>query len=84
MSSTARLRGLIAHIDPETNDVHAMTHGRRSDSLIGMLKIDDHGRHYVHIERTHVTLADDPRLQDGRITEKGPFLLLHPQEKTGP
>lgn len=83
MSAPARACGLIVHIDPQTNDVHGMTHGRRSDSVIGMLKEDD-GRHYVHIESDHLRLAADPRLVNGRITKKGPFLLIYPERKTGP
>ena len=76
MTTQDRACGLIVHIDPNTNDVHGMTHGRRSDSVIGMLKEDENGRHYVHIQSDHLRLAADPRLINGKITKKGPYLLL--------
>jgi hypothetical protein len=78
-------RGLIVHIDPNTNDVHAVSHGRRSrDSILGALKTDEHGRHAVHIGRDIIPLAHDPRLQNGRVVEEGPYLLIYPESETPP
>lgn len=68
--------GQIVFIDPESKEIFAMDGDRRDpEKILGNLEKSIGGEDWVHIGTLFWTLTDDPRLKDGRVIQKGPYLI---------